>query len=336
MATIEELKYKAYLELKKAGKLNEAKPPDLKEKDLKQPRTFPHVGEVDTQPKAGKRYEEEYGKIHLTTDEKVYQGSYGIDPVLIRLQEILGKPTCKVNTILINISTCIRNAMDKDLSERENIIKIGNEISVIVETIADMFNRSVINYPYLVLYMENYIKDWPSDKVRPSTPGKMLYFDLVQHFYKLIDKNQPTKIGKTTVNFVKLNKGLDYGAQLQSVLRNISEVIPSATYTGNYCLVSHQPLDFHVLNKCPQGMIIASHTGEVITNRMLGYKVFNEESIPFNMLTHSLLGDKYQIKPSVSIKARKDIREKAYINKWYLKTEPQIKQELRNIGIIIK
>lgn len=340
MATLQEIRYKAYLALKKdRANMPAREPTPTQGQTLAQPAVDPNQRSEkvpSVAARVGQGYNELEGRIYLNNDEKIYKGSFGIDPVLIRLNELLTIPSCKINTILINVATCVRNAMDKDLSRAENIKKIDVEVQTIAETIADIYNRSVIGAPYLVFYMNDYHHQFPKEKLRPITPGKADYYDLLDFFFRALDKHSKYSFGKTTVNFVKCNHGIDYGNQLQNILRGISQVIPTATYNGYYCLVSHQPLDFHVMNKCPLGVLIASHTGELINNKMLGYKVFKEEHVPYSMLLHGLLGDKEQIKPAVSTKVRAEIKKRAFTNKWYLKSEMFIKQELRNIGIIVK
>lgn len=326
MATLEEIRYKAYLALKKADKAttNLIDPKEVKEEDIKSPTS-------------GRLYtEDKEGKIKLTSDEKVYAGSYGLDPVLIRLNELITNPAGKMNTMLINIATCIRNAMDKELTLEENLKKISYEINTAIETIAEMFTRSHITHPYIVLYLNNYIEEWPIDKLRPITPGKTMYFELIKSFHNVLQESRIQKIGKVTVHTVKLNKGINYGQQLENILRGITKTIPEATYTGYYCLLSHQPLDYHVLNRCNLGVVISSHTGALYDYKLIGGKVFSSERLPFNMTMHGLLGDKEQIKPGVSVKSRQLIKQKAYVDKWYLKSDAQIRNALKSIGITIE
>lgn len=277
-------------------------------------------------------YKEEDGKIVLST-EKVFDPSYGTEPILIRIEKLL-RDKDRTHTILINIATIIRNSMEKDLSLEDNIRRVENEISLIGGRIKFLYeNFSVNKYPYLVFYMTDYRKDYPEEKLRPITPGKKLYVDICNVFLKEI-KDHIFKDDNLTVHMLKL-MSKDYGTELQKILRNVSSVVPSNHYTGDYYLVSHYPLDYYVLNKCPSGKLINSHTGEIIDRKLLGYKVFHEFNMPFNQLLHGVLGDKIQILPTIKVGSRMKVKDLAEQNNWMIKTESQIKKDLRNIGIYV-
>ena len=292
-----------------------------------------HVVPSISSPEMKKLFKEELGKIVLTTDQKIFNGSYGIEPVLIRLEQLLTDPKNKLNTILINISTCIRNAMDKTLSDPANVKKVQVEIEYIVDTIISFCQRSNKKHLYLIFYINDYITELPGEMVRPPSPGKLTYFELVNEYCTLINKAKVSTQDNVTINFVRMKKGTLYAKQLYGHLRDISKYVPSASYTGYYAMISHQPLDYHLLNIAPNGIIIASHTGEILKREDLGYKVFDEGQIPFNQITHRLFGDKQQIQPLVKGVARKKAIEKALANKWRIRTEDQIKTDIKSMGI---
>lgn len=294
-----------------------------------------HVVPTINTPATKKLFKEELGKIVLTTDEKIFNGSYGIEPVLIRLEQLLTDPKNKINTLLINISTCIRNAMDKTLSDPNNVKKIQIEIEYIVDAIISFCQRSNRKHLYVVFYINDYITELPNEMIRPPSPGKLTYFELVNEYCHLISKTKVSTQDNVTVNFSRLKKGTLYAKQLYGLLRDISLYIPSASYTGYYAMISHQPLDYHLLNMAPNGIIIASHTGEILKKEDLGYKVFDEGQIPFNQVTHRLFGDKQQIQPLVKGVARKKAIEKALANKWRIRTEDQIKTDIKLMGITL-
>lgn len=277
-------------------------------------------------------YTEENGKIILST-EKVFEPSYGTEPILIRIEKLL-RDGDRTHTILINIATIIRNSLDKDLTIVDNIRRVENEISLIGGRIKFLYDNFGSNkHPYLVFFMTDYRKDYPEEKLRPITPGKKLYFDICKIFLKELDE-RTFKDENLTIHMLKL-PSKDYGLELQKILRNVSTKVPTNNYTGDYYLISHYPLDYYVLNKCPSGKLINSHTGEILDRKLLGYKVFQEFNLPFNQLLHGVLGDKIQILPTVKIGSRIKIKDLGEQNNWMIKTEAQIKKDLKSIGIYV-
>lgn len=280
-------------------------------------------------------YKEENGKIVLSPDEKIFETSWATEPVLIRLEKLLLIDNEQVNTIMINMSTIIRNSVDKSLPFENNLTRIGVELNLIIDRIKQIYeDRKTISYPYLIIYMGDYRKDYEASHLRPITEGRRFLKDIEDIVF---EKFQTTiiKNGSLTVHFLKLNK-IPYADELQKALKGISQIIPKAFYTGYYYLISHHPMDYHLLNKSPNGKLINSHTGEVVERGKLGLKVFEDERVPFNYLLHTILGDKVQLAPRVKVKDRRRVIEEAQHNSWVIKTEAQIKKDLKNIGLYIE
>lgn len=279
-------------------------------------------------------YKEENGRIILSPEEKIFDTSWATEPILIRLEKLLLRDDDQVNTIMINMSTIIRNSIDKSLPIENNLKRIGTETNLIVERIKNIYEQiKTISHPYLVIYMGNYREDYQKANFRPITEGRQYFRDIEEIIFKKF-QNTIVKQGDLTVQFIKLNK-IPYWEELQKILKNVGKIIPKAFYTGLYYLISHYPIDYHVLNVCPNGKLINSHTGEVIGRNKLGLKVFEDENVPFNAVLHSLLGDKIQLAPRIKVKERKRVMEEAKHNNWIIKTESQIKKDLKNIGIYI-
>lgn len=282
-----------------------------------------------------KYYKEEDGKIIISPEEKMFDTSYGTEPVMIRMEKLLIEGEERVNTVLINMSTIIRNSIEKELTIDENIKRIGAELNFTIDRIKQIYSQCpTITYPYLIIYMSNYRKDYEKSQLRPITSGKRLFYDIEHMIFENFSETIENHNG-FYINFAKL-KGVPYSEELSTLLKDISKVIPKAFYTGYYFLISHYPIDFHVLQKCPNGKLIASHTGEVIDRKKLGFKVFNNNDVPFTPLLHVLLGDKYQFLPTVKPQMKNKIFEMALKNNWIIKTESQIKKDLKSIGVFIE
>ncbi len=279
-------------------------------------------------------YKEEDGKIILSPDEKIFDTSWATEPALIRLEHLLLKDNEQVNTILINMNTIIRNSFDKGLPFDNNLKRIGTEVNLIIERINHIYEeRKTISHPYLIIYMGDYRKDYEASHLRPLPEGRKFLKEVEDSVFEKF-QNTVIKTGVLTCHFVKLNK-IPYADELQTVLKSISHIIPKAFYTGYYYLISHQPIDYHLLNKSPNGKLINSHTGVVIERSKLGLKIFGDERVPFNYLLHTLLGDKVQLLPKIKPKDRRQVIEEAQQNSWGIKTEAQIKKDLKNIGLYI-
>lgn len=265
--------------------------------------------------------------------EKVFSGSFGIDPVLLHLREVLPTKLNKVNTILISLNTCVRNVVSNDLSEEEILLRVKHEINLILEVIID----AIGDKPYYIgFYITNHHADYPADKVRPRTPGKKKYYDTCDYLWDNFSSIELVASPKELpyVEFFKLDKP-GYGGLLYDKLINLSKRLFEYTYTGYLYLISHNPLDFYLLNKAPNGFLLASHTGELLNYKDLGKKVFGNEYLPFYFSVHIIMGDKNQVKPVIRIGKRKQIRSAAEKGKWQFKNEAQIAQEIRNNGIIV-
>ena len=104
----------------------------------------------------------------------------------------------------------------------------------------------------------------------------------------------------------------------------------------NHLAVSHLPLDLHIYPRCKNFYILESYTGALRSSQVFGIKYFKDENIPFNTITHTVLGDTYQLKPMVTYKEKKIIKNIAKVNKWPYKTKDMISNDIEKILHISK
>ena len=84
-------------------------------------------------------YKEENGKIILAPEEKIFDASYGTEPIFIRIEKLMREERESVSTVIINLGTLIRNVIDKGLSFDENVKKIELEIALTIERIKFLY-----------------------------------------------------------------------------------------------------------------------------------------------------------------------------------------------------
>ena len=268
-------------------------------------------------------------------EDKVFSASYGVDPILVYFSNTLNRPENNVRIILVSMNTCIRNAIDNEKSFMENVRVVTHEVQTIINVVSQAFNSNPLSInSYLCFYITNHWDAFPEDRIRPVTPGRAMYHQVCMRAWNNFDQNHNTTKGNMLLEFHKLQKTRSYASQLQSIIRGLSTKILGINNKTEYLLLSHNPLDFHLLRTERRGKLISSHTAEIIPPDGLGEKVFGDK-IPFYNVTHMILGDKVQIKPSVSVKVRQNIRKHAYMENWHIKTEQQITKSIRSLGVVI-
>lgn len=69
-------------------------------------------------------------------------------------------------------------------------------------------------------------------------------------------------------------------------------------------------MDYHLLLLYRRMMILESFTGELIPPKRLGFKVFKNNFVPFNSVTHLLFGDPVQLLPRQNGKTARSLWNK--------------------------
>jgi hypothetical protein len=269
-----------------------------------------------------------------TLDERKFNVSFGADPPLVVMTEDLKRSDTRLSMVLVSINTCIRNAMDQEQKLDQNLKLIEQELDVIARTLSEALSAS-FKSSVIWFYMTNHYAKYPASVIRPVTPGKQLYFDLTQEIWKSLTVTSGY-MDRTYVKYSRLIGNTSYDELLYNQIKGMSVEVAGYAYNGHYGIVTHNPLDFHVLNRGTTGRLISSHTGAVLTRKDLSVKVFDTPDVPFNGDTHFILGDKVQIKPQISPAIKKQLMAKAKSEKWPLKTDAQIRMSLRSLGIIVK
>jgi hypothetical protein len=275
---------------------------------------------------------------NMEVADKLYPASYAMDPVLDFLNKELCKPSTKIKTILINLSTCLRNVFDGKFAESVNRQALNDEITTLSNFISSFWQHGNHQHTRIIFYIYNTYDYYATDILRPVTPSKELFHKLFLALLKETPDSYNTVINNTTVHFVPLrNKTKPIDEQLKDLLinTNTSNSIDRFRFNGYYYLITHQPLDFHILHEETRGELLSSHKNETLPWKLLGDKVFQDSNLPFIKTLHFIFGDKYQIKPSATIVEKKKIKARAIERKWMIRTESEIKNDLRLLGIKI-
>lgn len=234
----------------------------------------------------------EYHPLISDLETVMSYGSLGVVDCIVR--RINDNPNIKKNVILINGLTIIRNcfndhkeysanklmeavALDFDKLKHAIEMYAGNQKMIVVvyfhpniyKLIPEQYQKSLTDFRKMVYHVATLITN--SDHLQPNIPKKMLDSDNIT-FYA-----------------VRVTGSFAYRV-LSRLLHSLKGLAPKIW------MVSHQPVDFFLIEEFPHLEVILSHTGKILQRKDLSKKVFGDETIPFNRITYKLFGDKDLIK----------------------------------------
>lgn len=118
----------------------------------------------------------------------------------------------------------------------------------------------------------------------------------------------------------------------KEVARKFREIAsqPKSAYSSGdkIALMSHVPLDYHLVGRLRGINLLESYTGELKGSDQFGLKLDKEGRLPFNTVTHVVFGDASFIKPWVSPKVRKQLLEQAVKEKWVTRSEDDLRAKI--------
>lgn len=266
--------------------------------------------------------------------------SFGTTPIYNALYKKLSDLRDKTDIVMLNVSVIIRNIsgqpdivekykqtkthfypMDKLASDL--IQKTTNEINLLVDDVIQMYNLKAGALPrYIILYLTDYSKVIPAEYLRTVPPSQ-------QHIARaddLIRQYNKASFREYESHDVHIVEWYEYGKTFfpnlfGSWLRNVKNL-------HNIVQVTNHPLDYHVQSYVSDWTLVKSFTGEYVTKKQIGEYVFDSERVSFTKPLHVLLGDKTDLKPALSPKARKDLLAFAEKDSWHLKTPEYISKTL--------
>ena len=275
--------------------------------------------------------------------------SIGTKVLVEKLQEVIIDREHPVDTIFLNLGTFVRNCssnekvkeaiefdkkrgVETDRPSQILLEEAKNEMINFIQFVCQAFNNSPLAHnPKVVSYHANYKKCIPGDLFKEPPPSKRVITlaDEMVRGKLIVGDRKETREGKVTLVEFPMNNDMLPWKLLMDELR----------YTKNQhfvAMVSNHPLDFHIGQFCRTFRIIRSYTGEVVWYKKLGNAVFDvKDTIPFNIYTHAILGDKEDLKASVSGGAKKNLIEIAQDEEWILKTQEFIRERLYKLNVRI-
>lgn len=276
---------------------------------------------------------------------RVSEYSLGTTPILNKLKEMFSTDVPVYDTIFLNLGTILRNCSsnqsvvdakkeDKLLGRKSKtpahiLIKEGkSEILRFMQDVCDILdsNKGVL-FPSVVAYFVNYRKCIPESLYRPFTEAEREIALAEASLRGLVHGTK--KDGKySRVNFIELP--IDSN---QCPHRLLLKEFGNIKSNHHVIMISNHRLDYHIHKYCTKFCLIDSFTGNIILPRDLPQKVFGTNVIPFIPITHAILGDKDDIKPSIAGKEKKNLIKIATDNRWAAHSDEYIRIAIRNLKI---
>lgn len=236
------------------------------------------------------------------------------------------------DTIIVNVSTIVRNNTVKDRPLKEIHDKTEADVHDLIRCIGNYHEvmSGLVRDPKLLLYLPDY--SWlPPIHARPNTGNRAIISQVTDMFIKednlVARKRIRSNVKATTLllSFAGGRVSLPYKRLMGEIreLYSLGRVDPNSMLT-NYLLISHAPLDYHFMLHYPRTMLLESFTGKFLPPKVLGHKVFGTNFIPFNSVTHLLFGDSVHVRPMAQRKNRALLTELAKNQRWFVRTPMEI------------
>lgn len=247
--------------------------------------------------------------------------------------------------IIVNVSTIVRNSTTKERDPAEIEQRTEDDTYRLMLAIADYHSTmgSLVKNPTAIFFLPDY--SWlPALHCRPDTGNRKIIREVTESLIKKDNLKVRKRIRSITqsTNVFEIYAGGRNELPYQTVIKEIYELYkvfgrfdPRSSLT-HYLLISHNPLDYHFMLKFPKTTMLESFTMQFIKPKMLGYKVFGTNFIPYNSVTHLLFGDKVLVKPMAQRKNRALLTDLAKKQSWYVLTPSEIEQRVAWSGQVPK
>lgn len=283
--------------------------------------------------------------------------SYGTDPAIRGVIEKIKNK--EVDTVCINISTLIRNLLEKDMDIDTATTTLMENMSLIIDDLSVAFSGSDINNPHVYFYLMPHHRMIPSmrspagaskddpicdyfAKPLSSSKTRKMVFDVSRHYVRYRSSQRiPTTVNQKVNNLFVITQIINEGIFITNDSSlNIRKVADEPSYSILYkticsfknirkpMIITHQPLDVHLLEKYP-GFVINSFTGKVLTYKDCGSYFFGHEHIPFTRITHVCFGDKELVIGCLKSREKKAMKELAEKENWRLLSSMAVDNKLK-------
>lgn len=285
--------------------------------------------------------------MHAEYDPDQSPYSFGTTPIYNALYKKLTDPRDKTDIVLLNVSVIMRNIsglpeiVDKYKQAKihyypfsrladDLIKKTTQEITTLVEDIVQMYNIRDYALPrYIILYLTDYTKVIPAEYLRTLPPSQ-------QHIAmadELIKQYNAPACREYESHGIHIVEWYDYSKTLfPNLLRDWMRKVKN---NHNIVQITNHPLDYHIQSLVTDWHLVKSYTGELLPKKQLGKYVFDSDYLPFTKGLHVLLGDKHDLKPSLSPKCKKELLAIAQKESWHLKSSDYIDRTLSQLKLIL-
>ena len=274
--------------------------------------------------------------------------SLGSTKLMESIEKLLTDRMQLIDVVCLNIGTIIRNCQSNQKvqeaiefdklhgvqTENPSTVLVSEskeEFIKMINDVVQMLNNSTyVDNPFLVIYHSDYSKSIPKNLYKPPTDSKYYLTKADDIFSRDIVKGNKKikRSGKTVVIELPINNNF-------LPWRHISVEMKDMRNNHNVLMVSNHPVDYHLGSVSRTFRIVRSFTGAVVNYKQLGQIVFNNNVMPFNVYTHALLGDKEDIKCTLSTADKRNLIKLAEQEEWMLKTKDFIRDRLYKLGIRI-
>lgn len=274
--------------------------------------------------------------------------SLGTSPMMQTIGEILGNKDEMVDVVCLNLGTIVRNCLQNqpvkdaiDYDKRHGVrterpAKILTEeskremIRVIGDIMQMLNNNQFVHNPAVITYHSDYSKSVPKEVYKPPVDSKyyLTAADQVIRTRVVRGSRKSAQQGKVKLIELPINDNFLPWRHIMSELKDMKN-------NHNVLMVSNHPVDYHLGSVSHTFRIVRSFTGEEVPYKKLGHVVFKNDIMPFNIYTHAILGDKEDVKCSLSEGDKKSILDLAEREEWALKTKDYIRDRLYDLGIRI-
>jgi len=278
---------------------------------------------------------------------------FGTNALIQAIRKFLTERNAPIyDCFLININTLIRNVVtkEKDIEEIKNdtLRDLGSLISVCCEYFNSM--ALLVDQPFIVIYFPKY--EVAQVKFHERTYKQGSVKDIIDQVSKLLIKEENLEVRKQirdmhdnipVFELLVGNGGILPYKALERFIFDQKKFNPAGIQSvlRRNILISHYPLDYYLLHTFRRSVILESFTGKIVTKEELGIKIFDNNRVPFNRVTHLVFGDSVQLKPMAKGRRgpnnnRKLLMDMALKQNWNIRTPSEIANLIGQSGQIPK
>lgn len=234
------------------------------------------------------------------------------------------------DSVLINFATVVRNNVEKGKPARAVEDDSFKDAVGLVDAFQQYWEttKEQSDVPQLVFYVHDY--QIPSIYARKISPTNKL----VEEYTAGVGDRISGKSEEENYNGISvLNIKSKGPTPVPNLMRECSlhqQRLKSkrSGYSRRYLLISHIPIDFHIMEIYRNVHLLESYTGNLKVLGDIGTKLFKTPAVPFNTVTHVTFGDSVHIDAVAKRANKKKLFQQAQEQRWKLLSETQIANQV--------